>query len=297
MPLVARGRSIGALYLENNLASGVFTDDRLEVLQVLAVQAAIAVDHAHFIRRLDAARASAEAANQAKSLFLANMSHELRTPLNAVIGYAEIVREDVADAGLTEVMEDLQRIRMAGAHLLAIVTEILDLTKIESGTLELDRQTIDVAALLGDVIDVVSPEIESKGNRLVADHGANLGTLFADPIRLRQILVNLLTNASKFTTEGTITLHSRRTSEELVLAVEDTGIGMNPDQLKRIFDPFTQVDPSSTRRYGGVGLGLTICKRLCEAMGGTLSVESERGAGSTFTARLPLRGGAEAKLG
>jgi hypothetical protein len=194
-------------------------------------------------------------------------------------------------------MEDLQRIRMAGAHLLAIVTEILDLTKIESGTLELDRQTIDVAALLGDVIDVVSPEVESRGNRLVADHGANLGTLFADPIRLRQILVNLLTNASKFTTEGTITLHSRRTSEELVLAVEDTGIGMNPDQLKRIFDPFTQVDPSSTRRYGGVGLGLTICKRLCEAMGGTLSVESERGVGSTFTARLPLRGGAEAKRG
>ena len=295
MPLVARGRSIGALYLENNLASGVFTDDRLDVLQVLAVQAAIAVDHAHFIRRLDAARASAEAANQAKSLFLANMSHELRTPLNAVIGYAELVREDVADAGLTEAMEDLQRIRMAGAHLLAIVTEILDLTKIESGTLELDRQTVDVAALLGDVIDVVTPEVESKGNRLVTDHGENLGTLFADPIRLRQILVNLLTNASKFTTEGTVTLHSRRTAEELVLAVEDTGIGMNPDQLKRIFDPFTQVDPSSTRRYGGVGLGLTICKRLCEAMGGTLSVESRIGAGSTFTARLPLR--SEAKRG
>jgi len=223
------------------------------------------------------------------------MSHELRTPLNAVIGYAELVREDVADAGLTGAMEDLQRIRMAGAHLLAIVTEILDLTKIESGTLDLDRQTIDVAALLSDVIDVVTPEIESKGNRLLAEHGANLGTLFADPIRLRQILVNLLTNASKFTTEGTVTLRSSRTSEEIVLAVEDTGIGMNPDQLKRIFDPFTQVDPSSTRRYGGVGLGLTICKRLCEAMGGTLSVDSLLGSGSTFTARLPLRLSAESQ--
>ena len=288
LPLIARGRGIGVVYLENNLATGVFTEERLDILQVLAVQAAVALDHADFFRRIDAARDAAESASLAKSRFLANMSHELRTPLNAILGYAELIAEDAQDAGFGQISDDVGRIRQAGAHLLALVSEILDLTKVESGEHDLERTPIVLEELLDGTCELLRGELQSGGNTLIRDDGDDLGVFVGDPIRLRQILVNLLSNASKFTDHGTITLRSRRREDGVDFAVIDTGIGLGEDQLTSIFEPFVQVDETSTRRYGGVGLGLTICRGLAEQMGGTLTVRSELGVGSTFTLRLPL---------
>ncbi|MCB9702194.1 MAG: AAA family ATPase [Myxococcales bacterium] len=288
LPLQARGRGVGVVYLENNLTTGVFTEQRLDILQILAVQAAIAVDHAGFFRRLDAAREAAETASLAKSRFLANMSHELRTPLNAILGFAEIIAEDAGDAGLDGVVDDAAKIRRAGAHLLDLVSEILDLTKVEAGHLELERAPIVVAGLIDAVVEIVRGGVEAGGNQLVRIDEGELGIFVGDAMRLRQVLVNLLGNASKFTERGTVTLRARRGDDgSLILRVEDTGIGMSAADITRIFDPFTQVDASSTRRYGGVGLGLTICRRICEQMGGTIAVESEPGVGSVFTVELP----------
>ncbi|MBK8260901.1 MAG: AAA family ATPase [Nannocystis sp.] len=287
-PLVVQGRRVGVIYLENNLAAGVFTAERLEVLQILAVQAAIAVEHAGFFRRLDAARAAAEAANVAKSRFLANMSHELRTPLNAILGYTELVREDAEAAGLTSVVEDLRRVSEAGDHLLGLIGEILDLTKVESGTSEFTREVIVVDALLDEIEALAAAEIVRGGNRLARERAGELGTMLGDPVRIRQILLNLLGNAAKFTEGGVITLRAAREAATLRFEVEDTGIGISEAQIATIFEPFTQADPSSTRRYGGVGLGLTICQRLCEQMGGSLEARSTVGRGSTFVVLLPV---------
>ncbi|MCA9662060.1 MAG: hybrid sensor histidine kinase/response regulator, partial [Myxococcales bacterium] len=212
----------------------------------------------------------------------------LRTPLNAVLGYAELIAEDAEDAGLTSVVDDVAKIRGAGQHLLGLVSEILDLTKVEAGALELTRATIVVGQLLDGVCDVVRAEVEDGGNTLVRDDRGDLGTIVGDPLRIRQLLVNLLSNAGKFTEAGVVTLRSRRDGEAIEFAVIDTGIGIDAAELARIFEPFTQVDPTSTRRYGGAGLGLTICRRLSEQMGGELAVRSELGVGSTFTLRLPV---------
>ena len=285
-PLIVQGRSVGAIYLENNLATGVFTAHRIEVLQLLAVQAAIAVEQANFFRRLDSARLAAEAANHTKSLFLANMSHELRTPLNAILGYSEMLAEDAVAQGQAAMAADLARIQQAGRHLLGIIGDILDLTKIEAGRLELAYEPVVVAELLDIVADV--GRLEHGGNRLIHERDTDLGVITTDPVKLRQVLINLLGNADKFTEDGTITLRARRYAETIRFEVQDTGIGMNPAQLATVFEPFVQADPSSTRRYGGVGLGLTICKRLCEQLGGSLTAASEPDVGSTFTVTLPV---------
>ncbi|MEM7482358.1 MAG: response regulator [Acidobacteriota bacterium] len=238
------------------------------------------------------ARASAERANRAKSRFLANMSHELRTPMNAIIGYSEMLLEDAEDMGQEETVPDLKRIVAASKHLLALINDILDLSKIEAGKMTLHLENFEIGALLDDVVSTIQPLVEKNSNRLEVKVAPELGTMKADQIKVRQILFNLLSNACKFTDQGTIsvTAESHRVGEAagVRFRVSDTGIGMDEDQVTRVFEAFTQADSSTTREYGGTGLGLTISKRFCHLMGGEIIVESDRGQGTTFVVDLPL---------
>ncbi|MFT5377279.1 MAG: signal transduction histidine kinase, partial [Candidatus Latescibacterota bacterium] len=235
----------------------------------------------------------AEVANRAKSAFLANMSHELRTPLNAIIGYSEILLEDAKDIGQEDAIPDLNKIQHAGRHLLELISDILDLSKIEAGKIDLHLEEFPVEPLLRGVVDTVSPLAKKNANALEIDVEGELGVLYADATKMRQVLLNLLSNACKFTRNGRINLRIRREQkngvEQLVCAVADSGIGMTQEQIERLFQPFAQADASTTRKYGGTGLGLTISKRFCQMMGGDISVESVPGAGSVFTVSLPVR--------
>ena len=228
-----------------------------------------------------------EAASQHKSAFLANMSHELRTPLNAVIGYSEMLQEIAEDDGLDQLLPDLARIRDAGRHLLNLINDILDLSKIEAGKMDLYLEEVDLTALIAEVRAIVEPLAATSGNRFEVI-GEARGTLYTDRTKLKQILLNLLGNASKFTENGRIALELREAAGELSFVVSDTGIGMNEEQLGRLFQAFSQADASTTRRYGGTGLGLAITKHFCEMLGGRIAVDSTPGKGSTFTVALPL---------
>ena len=237
------------------------------------------------------AREAADVANKAKSRFLANMSHELRTPLNAIIGYSEILEEEAEDRNLDDLVPDLRKIHGAGRHLLQLINDILDLSKVEAGKMDLYLETFAVRGMLEDVVSTIEPVVAKKENALVVDCPDDIGSIHADMTKLRQSLFNLLSNSSKFTEHGTITLRVRAETIEgqrwIRMAVQDSGIGMTPEQVERLFQPFTQADASTTRKYGGTGLGLTITKRFAELMGGTVTVESVQGEGSTFTLILP----------
>jgi PAS domain S-box-containing protein len=249
------------------------------------------------MRELDKAREAAEIANRAKSQFLANMSHELRTPLNAIILYTDLLRDEATDRGLKDLLPDLQKISGAAKHLLALINDVLDLSKIESGKLELVLETFDVPAMIRDVVTTIEPLAQKNANRLEVHCPTAVGNMCADLTKVRQSLFNLLSNACKFTESGTIRLEVARTERDgdwFTFRVADTGIGMPPEHLGKLFQPFTQVDPSATRRFGGTGLGLAITRHFCEAMGGDITVESKPGVGSTFTIRLPATVG-EAK--
>jgi len=253
------------------------------------------------------ARAHAEQANQTKSEFLANMSHELRTPMNAIIGYSEMLIEEAEAAQKPHIVADLQKIRNAGKHLLDLINDILDLSKVEAGKMPLYIEQFDVREMLNEVVTTISPLIEKNQNTLDLHFADDLSTMKADVTKVRQTLFNLLGNATKFTEKGTVTFEARRevassTStplegrsgsvtdrDRLVFVVRDTGIGMTPDQLSRIFEAFMQADSSTTRKYGGTGLGLPISRNFCLLMGGDLLVESEYGKGSTFTIVLPAK--------
>ena len=234
---------------------------------------------------------AAEDASRAKSAFLANMSHELRTPLNAIIGYSEMLQEEARERGLPELVPDLEKIHGSGRHLLTLINDILDLSKIEAGKLELRAESFDVASLMRDVESTVAPIVAARGNALEVRCAPELGSMRSDMTRVRQVLLNLLSNAAKFTEQGRIVLEAGREERNgvpwLRFAVRDTGIGMSPEQLGKLFQAFTQVDVSTTRRYGGTGLGLVISRQLCQMLGGDVTVESEMGQGSTFTVRLP----------
>jgi PAS domain S-box-containing protein len=241
---------------------------------------------------LVAAIDAAEDASRAKSAFLANMSHELRTPLNAIIGYSEMLQEEARERGLPDLVPDLQKIHGSGRHLLALINDILDLSKIEAGKLELMSEAFDVHGLVRDVESTITPMVAARSNSLEVRCPADIGSMRSDMTRVRQVLLNLLSNACKFTEKGTILLdvgkEQRNGGPWLRFKVSDTGIGMSPEQLGKLFQAFTQVDVSTTRRYGGTGLGLVISRQLCQMMGGDVTVESEMGKGSTFTVRLPV---------
>jgi signal transduction histidine kinase/ActR/RegA family two-component response regulator len=234
------------------------------------------------------ARDAAEAANRAKSGFLANMSHELRTPMNAIIGYSEMLTEQAEDRGETAIVPDLKKINAAGHHLLGLINDILDLSKIEAGRVDLYLESFDVPAMVRDVAATVQPLVEKNANVLEVRCDAGLGSMRADLTKVRQTLFNLLSNACKFTTNGTIELEAARSGDGWFnFVVRDSGIGMTPEQCARVFESFTQADPSIASKYGGTGLGLTITSRFCEMMGGSIDVESVPGKGTTFTMRLP----------
>ncbi|MCC3465527.1 MAG: PAS domain-containing protein [Microcoleus sp. PH2017_06_SFM_O_A] len=253
------------------------------------------------------AKEAAELANRAKSAFLANMSHELRTPLNAIIGYSDLLVEDAEEVGNLEVVSDLDKIRTAGKHLLQLIDDILDISKIEADKMEIYLESFDVGGLIEEVATTIKPLIEKNGNTLQVLSAENIGAMHSDLMKVRQIILNLLSNAAKFSENGAIVLTVERiTSEELknkyqprvvqmlildaeylVFRVTDTGIGMTQEQQERLFQPFTQADNSTTRKYGGTGLGLTISQRFCQMMGGDIEVTSELDCGSTFTAFLP----------
>jgi signal transduction histidine kinase/CheY-like chemotaxis protein len=241
----------------------------------------------------------AEAASETKSQFLANMSHELRTPLNAIIGYSEMLSEEAADAGDDDYLADLDKIRSSGKHLLGLINDILDLTKIEAGRMELYIENFDVAKMVDEVAATVQPLLEKNANKLRLDVAPNVGFARTDQVKVRQMLLNLLSNASKFTHEGTVTLSVLRDEgadgrDELFFHVADTGIGMNAEQLGRLFQPFMQAEASTTKKYGGTGLGLAITKHFAEMMGGSVRVESEAGKGTIFTVRVPVLAADEA---
>jgi signal transduction histidine kinase len=230
-----------------------------------------------------------ELASKNKSQFLANMSHELRTPLNAIIGVSEMLRED-AEA-LKQDTEPLDRVLGAGRHLLALINDILDLSKIEAGRMELHLETFPLVPVIEDVAKTIEPLAAKNENRVAVSCNGAIGKLHADQMRLRQALLNLMSNANKFTKAGTITIDARDNKENgrdwITVAVADTGVGMTPEQMGRLFQEFSQATSSTASKYGGTGLGLVISKRFCQMMGGDITVESEPGRGSTFTIRLP----------
>ncbi|WP_232251369.1 sensor histidine kinase [Oscillatoria acuminata] len=241
-------------------------------------------------RELYQAKVTAELANKSKSQFLANMSHELRTPLNAIIGYSEILQEEAEELEPEELNADLGKIESAGRHLLGLINDILDLSKIEAGKMELYLESFQVPVALQEIVFTVQPLLQKNGNQLQLDCAPEIGEMYADVTKVRQILFNLLGNACKFTNEGTIFLRVFHKAGELIIfEVRDTGIGMNPEQIDKLFQPFTQADTSTTRKYGGTGLGLAIAKQFCQMMGGDITVDSELGKGSNFTIHLPLK--------
>ena len=288
VPLLAADRIVGALVVRRK-EPGEFDRNSIDLLQTFAAQSVLAIQNARLFYEIEATGRQLAEASQHKSQFLANMSHELRTPLNAIIGVTEMLREDAES--LNQDLEPLDRVLGAGRHLLALINDILDLSKIEAGRMELHLEMFPLVPVIQDVAKTIEPMATKNGNRIVVECPADLGTMHADQTRFRQSLLNLASNANKFTEKGTITIAARQRQESgrdwITLAVADTGIGMTPEQMGKLFQEFSQASSRTASKYGGTGLGLAISRHFCRMMGGDITVESESGEGSTFTIRLP----------
>jgi signal transduction histidine kinase len=293
VPLLREAIPIGVLHLYRTVVRP-FTNKQIELVETFADQAVIAIENVRLFDEIQDKSQQLAEASEHKSQFLASMSHELRTPLNAIIGLTEMMVTNAARFGTEKALEPLRRVNAAGTHLLSLINEILDLSKIEAGKLELNPEPVDLARLLDEVIGTAGQLAEKNRNRLIVEAQENLGALTADSMRLKQILLNLLSNACKFTKEGEVALRVRKVADGrdwVELAVADSGIGMTAEQQAKLFQDFTQADSLTARRYGGTGLGLAISRKLARMMGGDVTVASEPGKGSVFTLRLP--GGAE----
>src|SRR5262247_2556004 len=279
VPLVGTNRVVGALVIRRK-QPGKFPTSTVELLQTFAAQSVLAIQNARLFREIEDKSRQLQLASEHKSQFVSSVSHELRTPLNAIIGLTDMLVTNAARFGTEKAKEPLQRVHRAGTHLLGLINQVLDLSKIEAGKLELNPQSLQLGPLIKDVVDTARQLAEQDKNHLVIDAQENLGALTVDPMRLRQILLNLLSNACKFTKEGEVRLRARRVADGgnwIECAVADTGIGMTPEQQAKLFQEFTQADSLTARRYGGTGLGLALSRTLARRMGGDVTVTCEPG--------------------
>ncbi len=291
-PLIKDGEVLGVLTFANTEKQFALTAEDIDHIGRYVTYIVSALRNANDYREIQEARAAADNANKAKSQFLANMSHELRTPMNAVIGYSEMLEEEAEDRGLDDLVPDLQKIRNAGGHLLDLINDVLDLSKIEADKIELYAENCNTQDLLVDIVSTAMPLFDKNNNRFETEIDEQPGEAIIDRTKISQVILNLLSNAAKFTSEGLVRLTAECSTQDgddwLVVSVSDSGIGMTAEQLERIFDPFSQADASTTREFGGTGLGLSISRKFCEIMGGTLTAESREGSGSTFTMKVPV---------
>jgi len=291
-PLIKDGEALGVLTFANTEKHFALKAEDIEHIGHYVNYIVSALRNASDYREIQEARAAADDANKAKSQFLANMSHELRTPMNAVIGYSEMLEEEAEDRGLNDLIPDLKKIRNAGGHLLDLINDVLDLSKIEADKIELYKENCDTEDLLADIVSTAMPLFDKNSNHFETEIEGQLGEANLDRTKVSQVILNLLSNAAKFTSEGLVKLTAQSSIQDdvewLVVSVTDSGIGMTAEQLERIFDPFSQADASTTREFGGTGLGLSISRKFCELMGGSLTAESHEGEGSTFSMRIPV---------